>query len=115
MVMSLITNLTLEASNCSSCLQDGYHLLLPIIQLAALKVHPLTTDNAGQWSDSVMLLSVYFSLSINSCYMWCSFIHSFIQAISIAPLQVHYYSEALPKQQGYCVRVSRPSATGNCE
>src|SRR6218665_41606 len=24
------------------------------------------------------------------------FIHSFIMAISIAPLQVHYYSEALP-------------------
>ena len=28
-----------------------------------------------------------------------SFIHSFIQAISIAPLQVHYYSEALLTQQ----------------
>ena len=27
-----------------------------------------------------------------------SFIHSFIQAISIAPLQVHCYSEALPTQ-----------------
>ena len=34
-------------------------------------------------------------------------IHSFIQAISIAPLQVHYYSEALPTQHGYCVRASR--------
>ena len=31
------------------------------------------------------------------------FIHSFIQAISIAPLQVHYYSEALPTQHGYFV------------
>src|SRR6218665_102764 len=29
------------------------------------------------------------------------------QAISIAPLQVHYYSEALPTQHGYCVGVSR--------
>jgi len=38
-----------------------------------------------------------------------------IQAISIAPLQVHHYSEALPTQHGYCVRVSRWSATGNCE
>ena len=27
-----------------------------------------------------------------------SFIHSFIQTISIAPLQAHYYSEALPTQ-----------------
>ena len=42
-------------------------------------------------------------------------IHSFIHSISIAPLQVHYYSEALPTQHGYCARVSRRSATGNCE
>jgi len=37
-----------------------------------------------------------------------------IQAISIVPLQVHYYSE-LPTQNGDCVGVSRLSATGNCE
>src|SRR6218665_1225896 len=41
--------------------------------------------------------------------------HSFILAISIAPLQVHYYSEALLTQHGYCVGVSRQSATSNCE
>src|SRR6218665_11636 len=29
-----------------------------------------------------------------------AFIHSFILDISILPLQVHYYSEALPTQQG---------------
>jgi len=44
-----------------------------------------------------------------------SFIHSFIQAIFITPLPVHCYSEALPTQHGYCVRVSHRSATGNCE
>jgi len=43
------------------------------------------------------------------------FIHSFIQAISIAPLQVHYYSGTLPTQHGYCVRVSGWGAKGNCE
>ena len=37
----------------------------------------------------------------------------FIHAISIAPLQVHYYSEALPTQHGYCFGISRRSATGN--
>lgn len=46
-VVSLMTNLTLEASNCSSCIQDGYHLLLPIIQLASLKVHPILSDCSG--------------------------------------------------------------------
>ena len=44
-----------------------------------------------------------------------SYIHSFIQAISIAPLQVHYYSEVLPTKHEYCVRVSHRSATTNCE
>src|SRR6218665_3185539 len=34
-----------------------------------------------------------------------SFIHSFIQVISIAPLQVHYYSKALLTQLRYCVGI----------
>src|SRR6218665_1855356 len=32
-----------------------------------------------------------------------TWVYPFIQAISIAPLQVHDYSEALPTQHGYCV------------
>jgi len=40
------------------------------------------------------------------------FVHSFIQGISIAPLQVHYYAEALQTQHEYCVGVSRRSTTG---
>jgi len=43
------------------------------------------------------------------------FLHLRIQAISIASLQVHYYSEALSTQHRYCVGVSHRSATGNCE
>jgi len=42
-------------------------------------------------------------------------IHSFIQTISIAPPQVHYYSEALSTQHGHCAGISRRSAKGNCE
>src|SRR6218665_856049 len=39
------------------------------------------------------------------------FIHSFIPAISIAPLQVLYTAEAFPCiQHGYCIGVSRRSA-----
>src|SRR6218665_187851 len=33
----------------------------------------------------------------------------------IAPLQVHFYSEALLTQHRYCAGVSRQSATGKCE
>src|SRR6218665_470478 len=45
--------------------------------------------------------------------MWNCLINRFIQAISIAPLQVRYYSEALPTQRGYCAGVSRRSATAS--
>jgi len=38
-------------------------------------------------------------------------IHSFINAISIAPLQVRYYSEPLLTQHEYCAGVSCWSAT----
>ena len=34
--------------------------------------------------------------------------YAFIQAIYIAPLQVHNYSEALPTQHEYCVGVNTP-------
>src|SRR6218665_3666760 len=42
-------------------------------------------------------------------------IHSFILIISIAPLQVHCNSEAIPTQHGCCAGVSRRNAKGNCE
>src|SRR6218665_1169932 len=55
------------------------------------------------------------TISRNTGAVRVSFIHSFIQAISIAPPQVHYYSEALHTQHGYCVEILRRSASGNCE
>jgi len=58
----------------------------------------------------VVVVVVYGDNDFNLIH---SFIHSFIQAIFIAPLQVYYYSEALLTQHGYCVTVSRRSATGN--
>ena len=66
-----------------------------------------------KWMRSIWVnVQKYLSLHIHStAYLatWC------IQAISIVPPQVHYYSEALQIQHGYCVKVSRRSATGNCE
>src|SRR6218665_1280594 len=41
-------------------------------------------------------------------------IHSFIPAISIAPLQVIYYSEALPTTARILYRSFTPKRTGNC-
>ena len=67
-----------------------------------------------------LLLILSSLLAIYACihrkrHIRHSFIHSFIQTISIASLQVCYYSEALPTQQGYCAGVSRRSAAGNCD
>jgi len=65
---------------------------------------------------------MFYSFLILYCMLLCclkhwsaSSIHSFIQAISTAPLQVHYYSEVLPTQHEYCAGISRQSASGNCE
>src|SRR6218665_2860251 len=57
----------------------------------------------------------YFKDSTQTLLVTHSFIHSFIQATSIVPLQVLYYSEPLHTQHGYCAGVSRRSATGNCK
>ena len=50
-------------------------------------------------------VSLFPSLHVCVCISKYSIIHSLIQTISIAPIQVHYYSKALPTQH----------ATGNCE
>ena len=47
-------------------------------------------------------------------YLTFSFIHSFIMAISIAPLQVLYHSEALPTTARILYRSFTPKRTGNC-
>src|SRR6218665_306573 len=61
---------------------------------------------------SFLMISPPFNIPL---IFWDKTEYSLIQAIFIAPLQVHYYSEALPTQHGYCVRISRQSATGNCK
>ena len=68
-------------------------------------------------SKDLKLIFKVCRLHLYHPYLQCSvyFIHSFIQTISIAPLKVQFYSEALPTQPGYCAGVSRRSATGNCE
>jgi len=86
------------------------------------------------WYDSCLLILFnYFTQIAKKTSVWRSdlrtfntnkmcgkifvhlFIHSFIQAISIAHLQVRYYSKAFPTQHGYCAEVSRRSATGSCK
>ena len=66
-----------------------------------------SSDDLLTWHDKIMIGRMVRA-GING-----PLVHSFIQAISIAPLQVHYLSEVLPTQHGYCVWVSRRSATGN--
>src|SRR6218665_1381185 len=51
--------------------------------------------------------------SVLSCHLLC-IILSFIPAISIAPLQVLYYSEALPTTTRILYRSFTPKRTDNC-
>ena len=95
--------------------------------------------SAGSFDDSIICLlhlvtALYSSESLYANYMsgsivdylkWVSrpsqrsflasdsFIHSFILAISIAPLQVLYYSEALPTTAQIVYRSFTPKRTGN--
>ena len=65
------------------------------------------------WLTQSLFASVYYKvvLSVGGGLEWVLRIYSFIPAISVAPLQVHYYSEALQTiQHGYCIGVSRQSA-----
>ena len=65
------------------------------------------------WHTRALLSHYGSELAHVNAFMSVSFIHSFIQAISIAPLRVHYYPDS--RIVGYCVGVSRRSATDNCE
>ena len=60
----------------------------------------------------LLLLHFSFCLSANDDTTKCV---TFIQAISIAPLEFHYYSEVLSTQHGYCIGVSSraPQATAS--
>ena len=71
--------------------------------------YPFKNEVRSQGSASYIGILVSHSRLTRGNYF------SFIQAVSIAPLQVYCYSEAIPTQYGYCVGVSRRSATGNCE
>src|SRR6218665_2970243 len=66
--------------------------------------HPMPTVHL-KWV-STDWLTAFFKMHLFTIIH--SFIHSFILAISIAPLQVLYYSEA-PLQHRYCIGVSRRS------
>src|SRR6218665_401139 len=72
---------------------------------------PHSLDEAMSYNAAVKMALLHHAILV----FVHSFILLFIQAISIAPLQVRYYSEVLPTQHGYCVGVSRRSASGNCE
>src|SRR6218665_2342579 len=64
------------------------------------------------------ILSLFKEMNVNSKMQYSSNtvneLHSFILAISIAPLQVLYHSEALPTTARTLYRSFTPKRTGNC-
>src|SRR6218665_110776 len=58
----------------------------------------------------IAIIPTSSSKGVSSVY----FIHSFILVISIAPLPVLYYSEALPTTARILYRSFTPKRTGNC-
>jgi len=72
---------------------------------------PVQVD-AGIETDSIKLGNTFDHIYLfeRNTYI----IHSFIPAISIAPLQVLYHSEALPTTARILYRSFTPKRTGNC-
>jgi len=58
------------------------------------------TERRGRISVSIAFSSGCINIE-GKAILTVIAIHSFIQAISIAPFQIHYYSEALPTKRGY--------------
>ena len=75
---------------------------------------PHVTIPSGFLPRAFSLFKTFF-YALGSRTTDCGCRNSFIQAISIAPLQVRSYSEALSTWHGYCAGVLHRSATGNCE
>ena len=92
-------------------LKTARHLLRSdSLVFGTIQIHQvLITDNA-RIRISINQCKGSHSTTGHNCFTkslkYSLLVHSsFIQAISDAPLQVHYYSEALPIQHGYCVGV----------
>src|SRR6218665_3041461 len=87
-------------------------LVLTINHLNCRKIRPNSTQTPElQPPNCFLALMIIVIIIIITLRLTYRPTHSFIQTIYIAPLQVHFYSEALPTQHGYCAGVSRRSAT----
>src|SRR6218665_1382936 len=96
----------------------NYHFLPPFAPIF-LFAHPtFLTSLRHWWEMAVLILQCHLrinssdSVHLRNIGPTVLFIYSFIQAISIASLQVHYYSEALPTQHVHCAGISHRSAKG---
>ena len=72
------------------------------------------TGNFSTFGIKCVQVINYLAVTCNLAhYNYFTHFFKFVHSISIAPLQVCYYSQALPTQHGYCAGVSHQSATGN--
>jgi len=56
-IKSLVEGIDLAASYSAKCLQDACCHLLPIMQLAVTKMHPLLSDHSGNQQEMLFFVS----------------------------------------------------------
>jgi len=55
-IKSLVEGIDVEATHSAKCLQDACHHLLPIMQLAVTKMHPLLSERSGNQLEMMMMM-----------------------------------------------------------
>jgi|SRR6218665_319318 len=94
LLFQLIPNYTLTRNGAFYGLQMAEYVLGYIIARERNFFEMKEFQQQSLWY-ATFCLPIYLSVYLS--------IHSFIPDISIAPLQVNYYSDVLPTQHGYCV------------
>src|SRR6218665_1130074 len=120
-------NIAPNSSVKSACVcVSRVHSFILAISIAPLQVHyyseAFLTTARNEISSANRLKKIRGNIAPNSSVKSAcvcvsrvhSFIHSFILDISIAPLQVHYYSEAFLTTARILYRSFASKRTGNC-
>src|SRR6218665_1942137 len=91
-----------------------FRLITTIVLCCIVSIYLYSASRSAHQPETLPGRETQKEENTKQSWLTSSFIDSFIPAISIAPLQVLYYSEALPTTERILYRSFTPKRTGNC-